>query len=209
MGDESVDKPDSVSTASGRRRSSICDCCCQQPGAIYPETRASSPQAPPQTRERVLLILLQVGFTEPSQSPGMLVVSYTAVSPLPPCDEMQAPHRLSRRRSVLCGTVPRVTPGGRYPPPCSVESGLSSTMQVHRRDRLTDSSIVQPSQQRYGCVRTSAPFSVTTMVCSNWAHRLPSAVSTVQPSSHMYQPPAPKVIMGSMVKVIPGLITVS
>ena len=121
----------------------------------------------------------------------------------------QAPHRLSRRRSVLCGTVPRVTPGGRYPPPCSVESGLSSTMQVHRRDRLTDSSVVQPSQQRYGCVRTSAPFSVTTMVCSNWAHRLPSAVSTVQPSSHMYQPPAPKVIMGSMVKVIPGLITVS
>ena len=65
-------------------------------------------------------------------------------------------------------------------------------MQVHRRDRLTDSSIVQPSQQRYGCVRTSAPFSVTTRVCSNWAHRLPSAVSTVQPSSHMYQSPAPK-----------------
>src|SRR6187402_2045881 len=88
MGDESVDKPDSVPTASGRRRSSICDCCCQQPGAIYPETRASNPQTPPQTRGRVLLILLQVGFTEPSQSPGMLVVSYTAVSPLPPCDEM-------------------------------------------------------------------------------------------------------------------------
>src|SRR3954452_20655433 len=30
------------------------------------------------------------------------------------------------RRSVLCGTVPRVTPGGRYPPPRPVESGLSS-----------------------------------------------------------------------------------
>src|SRR5579875_904605 len=29
------------------------------------------------------LILLQVGFTEPRQSPGALVVSYTAVSPLP------------------------------------------------------------------------------------------------------------------------------
>ena len=66
-------------------RSSICDRCCQRPGAIYPEARASSPRAPPQTRVRVLLILLQVGFTEPSQSPGMLVVSYTAVSPLPPC----------------------------------------------------------------------------------------------------------------------------
>jgi hypothetical protein len=31
-----------------------------------------------------LLILLPVGFTEPPQSPGALVVSYTAVSPLPP-----------------------------------------------------------------------------------------------------------------------------
>ena len=30
-----------------------------------------------------LLALLQVGFTEPSRSPGTLVVSYTAVSPLP------------------------------------------------------------------------------------------------------------------------------
>jgi hypothetical protein len=31
--------------------------------------------------------LLQVGFTEPPQSPEMLVVSYTAVSPLPPSFE--------------------------------------------------------------------------------------------------------------------------
>jgi hypothetical protein len=34
--------------------------------------------------------------------------------------------RRSTRRSAFCGTVPRVTPGGRYPPPCPVESGLSS-----------------------------------------------------------------------------------
>ena len=114
--DESVGKPDSVAHRNGEGRSSICDRCCQRPGAIYPEARASSPQAPPQTRVRVLLILLRVGFAEPPQSPGVLVVSYTTVSPLPP-----------KRRSVLCGTFPRVTPGGRYPPPCSVESGLSST----------------------------------------------------------------------------------
>ena len=31
-----------------------------------------------------LLTLLRVGFTEPPQSPAALVVSYTAVSPLPP-----------------------------------------------------------------------------------------------------------------------------
>jgi len=42
------------------------------------------------------------------------------------------------RRSALCGTVPRVTPGGRYPPPCPVESGLSSTLA--RRDHPADSS---------------------------------------------------------------------
>jgi hypothetical protein len=32
-----------------------------------------------------------------------------------------------RWRSVLCGTVPRVTSGGRYPPRCPAESGPSST----------------------------------------------------------------------------------
>src|SRR3954452_10676985 len=47
-------------------------------------------------------------------------------------------HR-SRWRSVLCGTVPRVAPGGRYPPRCPVESGLSSapTVAGERRDRPT------------------------------------------------------------------------
>src|SRR6201992_2272933 len=65
-----------------------------------------------------LLALLRVGFTEPPQSPAALVVSYTTVSPLPP---------LARWRSVFCGTVPRVTPGRRYRPPCPVEPGPSST----------------------------------------------------------------------------------
>jgi hypothetical protein len=55
-----------------------------------------------------LLALLQVGFTEPSRSPGTLVVSYTTVSPLP------RPRRShGAGRSVFCGTVPRVTPGCR------------------------------------------------------------------------------------------------
>ena len=34
-------------------------------------------------RTSILLILLRVGFTEPSRSPGTLVVSYTTLSPLP------------------------------------------------------------------------------------------------------------------------------
>jgi hypothetical protein len=120
-------------------------------------------------------------------------------------------------RSAFCGTVPRVTPGGRYPPPCSSESGLSSTRPLARlrRGRLTDSSqatsyghpalstescrlaqVATCAQRRnttrrgqpaagQGTVRTSAPVLVTTRVCSNWAQRLASAVSTVQSSSHM------------------------
>src|SRR5690606_3408967 len=39
---------------------------------------------------------------------------------------LTAPGRGRGRRSSLCGTVPRVTPGGRYPPPCSAEPGRSS-----------------------------------------------------------------------------------
>ncbi len=60
-------------------------------------------------------------------SPPALVVSYTTVSPLP----------ARRWRSTFCCTCPRVTPGGRYPPSCPVESGLSSTLAC--RGRPTDS----------------------------------------------------------------------
>jgi hypothetical protein len=63
------------------------------------------------------LTLLRTRFTEPTGSPRPLVVSYTTVSPLPP---------VARRRSAFCGTVSRVTPGGCYPPSCSVEPGRSS-----------------------------------------------------------------------------------
>jgi hypothetical protein len=37
------------------------------------------------------------------------------------------PANASRRRSDLCGTVPRITPGRRYRPPCRVEPGPSSS----------------------------------------------------------------------------------
>ena len=57
-------------------------------------------------------------------------------------------------------------------------------------------------------VRISAPLSVTRMVCSNCADRLPSAVTTVQPSSHISHSWVPRLSMGSMVNVMPGSITV-
>src|SRR5450830_1007527 len=61
----------------------------------------------------------------------------------------------------------------------------------------------------HGSVSISAPCSVTRRVCSNWAVRLRSAVTTVHPSSHTSHASVPRVSIGSMVKTIPVLITVS
>ena len=95
----------------GRRgRPSISACRCRQALAAYPQARASSPRTPAPaavSRPRPCLALLRVGFTEPPRSPGVLVSSYLTVSPLP------APRRSVGRRSVLCGTFPRVAPGCR------------------------------------------------------------------------------------------------
>ena len=108
--------------ASAGRRPSIWDCRYRQPRAVYPRARAGRPQTLAQEQRPPghgsLLTLLRVGFTEPPGSPRALVVSYTTVSPLPPAN---------RGRSVFCGTIPRVTPGRRYRPPCPAEPGPSST----------------------------------------------------------------------------------
>ncbi len=78
---------------------------CDLPaGSDGPPSNACA--APPEGRG--LLVLLRVGFTEPPRSPGVLVVSYTTVSPLP-----RSRQQPGTRRSVLCGTVPRVAPGCR------------------------------------------------------------------------------------------------
>jgi hypothetical protein len=48
-----------------------------------------------------------------------------------------------RRRSVFCGTVPRVAPGRRYRPPCPAEPGPSSAIPAYRnrRDRPANSPV--------------------------------------------------------------------
>lgn len=66
----------------------------------------------------------------------------------------------------------------------------------------------RPAARDHGSVRISAPESVTSRVCSNCAVRRRSFVSTVHPSSHMSQDTVPSVIMGSMVNVMPGSMTV-
>src|SRR5699024_2995767 len=104
--------------------------CCHKLQATYPGTLNEPFVA------FLFSVLLQAGFTEPQQSPAVLVVSYTTLSPLP---------RLLRR-FAFCGTIPRVTPGGRYPPPCSAESGLSSVQRpALQRDRPADSSAINQS----------------------------------------------------------------
>ena len=58
------------------------------------------------------------------------VRSYRTVSPLPrdPLSELAEAKHVQRtaRRFIFCGTFPVLTDGGRYPPLCSAEPGLSS-----------------------------------------------------------------------------------
>ena len=100
--------------------------------------------------------LLPMGFTEPDQSPGLLVSSYLTVSPLPP--------KFPWRRFAFCCTFPDLAAGGRYPPSCPLEPGLSSANRqtasregaawprrrppgplrlAHRHDNLTDRRALQ------------------------------------------------------------------
>ena len=48
-------------------------------------------------------------------------------------------------RTALCGTIPGVTPAGRYPAPCPVEPGLSSPRQSGRRPSV----LLQPNRVTY------------------------------------------------------------
>jgi hypothetical protein len=121
----------------GARPKSYADRATIHLGLPLPTTSCGLPgSSGGQPSNAPCLTLLRVGFTEPPRSPWALVVSYTTVSPLPP---------VARWRSVLCGTFPRVTPGGRCPPPCPVEPGLSSASnpRVTRRGRPAGSSAVR------------------------------------------------------------------
>lgn len=70
------------------------------------------------------LALLREGFTKPAPSPGPLVGSYPTFSPLP---AGTASGNVPAGGFPFCGTFRRVAPPGRYPAPCPVESGLSSS----------------------------------------------------------------------------------
>ena len=66
------------------------------------------------------------------------VRSYRTISPLPVRDS-----RVAAPSAVyFCGTFPRVSPGGRYPPPCPLVSGLSSRGFLSPRGRSARTSMV-------------------------------------------------------------------
>src|SRR5699024_7081219 len=79
------------------------------------------------------------------------LVSAAALSPSPRLPK-------GRRRSAPCGTVPRTAPGGRYPPPCRMEPGLSSAPEPRLRGRgcpadWSTRSLRRPSPARPAAVR--------------------------------------------------------
>ncbi len=121
------------------RRPSIWDCRCRQPRAAYP--RASD--GPPSnaragggaTRFRFPLGLAPGGVYRAAAvtcgAGGLLHHRFTLTVPGRPSAGLG-------RRSVFCGTVPRVTPGRCYRPPCPAEPGPSSP-RIARRGRPADS----------------------------------------------------------------------
>ncbi len=101
-------------------RPSIYERRCRRPPAAYPDTWASSPQSCP------VWPCSEWGLPSLPGHPG----SWWSLTP-PFHPYLAGPSRRNSRRSVFCGTVLRVTPSGRYPPPCSMEPGRSSS---HLRD---------------------------------------------------------------------------
>ena len=92
--------------------------------------RASSAQAVSAAGGPAFLVLLRVGFTELRRSPGALVVSYTAVSPLP---------GLPGRAVCFLWHCPAGHPGWALPTtlPCGVRTFLSP---------VTRAAIIRPTR---------------------------------------------------------------
>jgi len=144
-----ADTPGSV--VGGRRRTAI------SLGEALPHPSSGLPGASASNLIGTCLTLLRARFTQQARSLGPLVVSYTTVSPLP---------RSSKRpwRSALCCTFSRITPGGCYPPPCSVEPGRSSARPRPRGSGCATRPSGRPVRdpQVTGRIRRCAPGSRST-----------------------------------------------
>src|SRR5215468_12507689 len=93
------------------------------------------------TPRRPYSVLLPVGFAVP---PALPQARCALTAPFHPYRFLRASGERWERRSVLCGTVPRVTPAGRYPAPyvhgarTFLPGGLSASAEaaVRPTDRL-------------------------------------------------------------------------
>ena len=90
------------------------------------------------------------------------------------------PYPDSAGRFVFCGTFPRVTPGGRYPPPCPVEPGLSSRRLLLRAaaqptpvDISYSSTIACTTGGRQAPWRGSAPVNPSRRRWRDWRRHRP------------------------------------
>ncbi len=105
----------------------------------------------PKATTALCLTLLQMGFTEPSESPRLLVSSYLTVSPLPA--------RFANERDgrfAFCGTFPDLTAGRRYRPSCPMEPGLSSRCPPEgSRPAIAQSTSVAPQSSSVSFQRSS------------------------------------------------------
>ena len=70
------------------------------------------------------------------------------------CEETRFLHR----RCVFCGTFPILADGGRYPPPCPAEPGLSSTGMIF--DHPSSDRLAHSRTHSMGCSTESCRFPV-------------------------------------------------
>jgi hypothetical protein len=117
-------------------RPSIYERRCRRPPAAYPDTRASSPRSCP--------VWPCSGWGLPSL-PGHPGSWWSLTPPFHPYLLSACAGTSRRRRSIFCGTGLRVTPSGRYPPPCSAEPGRSSS---HSRGARPPSQPIRPTVYR-------------------------------------------------------------
>ena len=83
---------------------------------------------------------------------GLLHHLFTLTAGQFPCEETL------QRRFLFCGTGLRVSPSGRYPPPCPAEPGLSSAVLSKKNPTRSPGQPVQPQCYRLGaCPGDSKP----------------------------------------------------
>jgi len=127
--DQSACKPGSVHRVSPDWQPFLWEGLCRPPRATHPGRGAENgPQ------KRPLFGLAPGGVYHAGSVAGPAVGSYPTLSPLP---------RIAPGRSALCGTFPRLTPGGRYPPPC-LHGARTFLQQSKNRQRLPGRLVLRP-----------------------------------------------------------------